>query len=295
VNRRTGQSKGYAFVEFEDRRDAEDAFERYQGYTIEGRRLRLDWDVGLTQKVPRKSPSSRRRSRSPRRRSPGTKGSHSPSPRRGSHSPSPRTRSSKSPSRTPPPQNGEGEKKRSRSPPRYRRRSPQRDERALRDSSSLFIGNLPYTFRDKDVAEYFERCGRVKSVVVGVNRRTGQSKGYAFVEFEDRRDAEDAFERYQGYTLEGRRLRLDWDVGLTQKGPRKSPSSRRRSRSPRRRSPGTKGSHSPSPRRGSRSPSPRRASKSPSRTPPPQNGEGEKKRSRSPAPLSPDKKQKIED
>lgn len=33
----------FAFVEFEDRRDAEDAFEKFDGFSVEGRRLRLDW------------------------------------------------------------------------------------------------------------------------------------------------------------------------------------------------------------------------------------------------------------
>ncbi|KAH3757988.1 hypothetical protein Pelo_10282 [Pelomyxa schiedti] len=72
--RNTGQSRGYAFVDFEDRRDAEDAFERYNGYEISGRRLRLDWDVGLPKKMQvytrqrRQTGDSRSRSRSPRYR-----------------------------------------------------------------------------------------------------------------------------------------------------------------------------------------------------------------------------------
>jgi RNA recognition motif-containing protein len=33
----------FAFVEFEERRDAEDAFEKFDGFSVEGRRLRLDW------------------------------------------------------------------------------------------------------------------------------------------------------------------------------------------------------------------------------------------------------------
>lgn len=36
-------SYSFAFVEFEDRRDAEDAFEKFDGFSVEGRRLRLDW------------------------------------------------------------------------------------------------------------------------------------------------------------------------------------------------------------------------------------------------------------
>ncbi|MBM6386388.1 MAG: hypothetical protein JSY10_20740 [Paenibacillus sp.] len=35
----------FAFVEFEDRRDAEDAFEKFDGFSVEGRRLRLDWYI----------------------------------------------------------------------------------------------------------------------------------------------------------------------------------------------------------------------------------------------------------
>lgn len=46
----THKNKGYAFVEYEDRRDAEDAKEKYDGFVVSGRRLRLDWDVGVNKK-----------------------------------------------------------------------------------------------------------------------------------------------------------------------------------------------------------------------------------------------------
>lgn len=69
-------------------------------------------------------------------------------------------------------------------------------ERDLRESTTLFIGNLPYHLRERDLADYFGKCGRLRSVTVGFNKRTGQSKGYGFVEFESRRDAEDAYDRY---------------------------------------------------------------------------------------------------
>jgi len=192
-------------------------------------------------------PAERDRSRSPKSRSP----SGSPSRR---YSPPRRT---------------------SRSPPR--RRSPhikRGSERERRTSTTLFVGNLPYMFRERDVAEVFERCGRIRNVTVGVNRRTGQSKGYAFVEFEDRRDAEDAFDKFDGYVIEGRRLRLDWDIGLERKmvyGRRRSP--------PRR------GHHSRSPRRYSRSPrrrSPRRSSRSPRRSRSPRNYSKSPRKSLSP-------------
>jgi len=109
-----------------------------------------------------------------------------------------------------------------------------------------------------------------------LNRESGQSKGYAFVTFNDRRDAEDGFKKFQGYTLEGRRLRLDWDIGLDKKTKYRE--------------------RRPSPRRSS----PRRSASPRSRSPP-RSPTAERKRSRSPAPAtegnsSPsDKKQKVDD
>lgn len=75
------------------------------------------------------------------------------------------------------------------------------NERDKRHSTCLFVGNLPYHFRERDLEDYFGRCGRIRNVTVGINRRSNQSKGYAFVEFEDRRDAEDAFEKYVYHQL----------------------------------------------------------------------------------------------
>ncbi|CAG8590765.1 5928_t:CDS:2 [Paraglomus occultum] len=86
-----------------------------------------------------------------------------------------------------------------------------------RDSTTLYVGNLPYNFREQDVADMFERYGRLRKVTVQIDHYTGRNKGFAFVEFEDRRDAEDAFDKYNGFTVEGRRLKLDWDIGLSKK------------------------------------------------------------------------------
>lgn len=44
--------------------------------------------------------------------------------------------------------------------------------------------------------DLFDRCGRVRNVTLGWNRRLNEPRGHAFVEFVDLRDAEDAFHRY---------------------------------------------------------------------------------------------------
>jgi len=155
--------------------------------------------------------------------------------------------------------------------PEPRRRSPYREGRSrgsnstygrrfgsdqeLKNSKSVFVGNLSYNIREAELREYMEQCGPVKTVSVGTSH-TGQSKGYGFVEFEERRDAEEAILKYDGLDIDGRKLRLDWDIGIEKKmgnpayRARRQPKNRRprsRSSSPRRRR------YSLSPRR-SRSP-----------------------------------------
>lgn len=103
------------------------------------------------------------------------------------------------------------------------------DERAR--STTVYVGNIPYSFIERDVSELFERYGRIRKVTVPMDRFTRRNRGFAFVEFEDRRDAEDAFHKFNDYQIEGRRLRCDWDVGMDRKqvgpaaGERPSPRS----------------------------------------------------------------------
>jgi len=135
----------------------------------------------------------------------------------------------------------------------------------MRESTCLFVGNLSYNIRERELREYMEHCGRVKSVTVGVNTHTGQSKGYGFVEFEDRKDAEEAVEKYNGMDIDGRKLRIDWDMVIDKK--MSMPAYRAR-RAP------FRGGRRPGYRSSSRSPRRRRYSGSPrrSRSPPPRTG-----------------------
>lgn len=111
----------------------------------------------------------------------------------------------------------------------------------------MFVGNLPYGFEERDVVGLFERFGRLRQVYVPIDRFTRRNKGYsywfhcqylcfsfAFVSFEQRLDAEDAFFKYNGYLLEGRKLRIDWDVGIERKDHLRAPPAEGPPRSPRR-------------------------------------------------------------
>ncbi|KAI7871340.1 hypothetical protein BDF14DRAFT_1936163 [Spinellus fusiger] len=108
--------------------------------------------------------------------------------------------------------------------PRHSRRPVDRGSAEDRKTSStLFVGNLPYAYQERDVAAMFERYGRLVKVTVPMDVLTNKNKGFSFVEFEDRRDAEDAFDKFQGFSVEGRRLKLDWDIGLSKKDNYRAP------------------------------------------------------------------------
>ncbi|CAH1765400.1 3434_t:CDS:2 [Entrophospora sp. SA101] len=104
-----------------------------------------------------------------------------------------------------------------RAPPRRTKPIDRGSDKERSDTTTLYVGNIPYTFREHDVADMFERYGRLRKVTVQLDNYTGRNKGFAFVEFEDRKDAEDAYDKYHGANIEGRRLKLDWDIGLSRK------------------------------------------------------------------------------
>ncbi|ORZ09430.1 hypothetical protein BCR41DRAFT_293376, partial [Lobosporangium transversale] len=73
----------------------------------------------------------------------------------------------------------------------------------------LYVGNIPYTFREQEVEDMFKKFGTIVKVTVVMDQYTGRNKGFAFVEFDDRKNAEEALENYNGFDVEGRRLKLD--------------------------------------------------------------------------------------
>jgi RNA recognition motif-containing protein len=70
-----------------------------------------------------------------------------------------------------------------------------------RETTSIFIGNLSYRIKEKELFDMMDRVGRVKRVIIGQDKRTGRSRGFAFVEFETRKDAEYAYDKYSSLQL----------------------------------------------------------------------------------------------
>jgi len=73
---------------------------------------------------------------------------------------------------------------------------------------SLKVDNLTYRTTPEDLRRVFERCGEVGDIYIPRDRHTRESRGFAFVRFYDKRDAEDALKEMDGRILDGRELRV---------------------------------------------------------------------------------------
>ncbi len=73
----------------------------------------------------------------------------------------------------------------------------------------IYVGNLPYSTSDDDLRSLFAAYGEVASARVVMDRATGQSKGFGFVEMPDRSQAQQAIDALNGYDSDGRKLRVN--------------------------------------------------------------------------------------
>lgn len=72
--------------------------------------------------------------------------------------------------------------------------------------NKLYVGNLPYSVRDDDLQQAFGAFGRVASAKVMLERDTGRSKGFGFVEMGSESEAQSAIQGMNGQSLGGRSL-----------------------------------------------------------------------------------------
>ena len=70
----------------------------------------------------------------------------------------------------------------------------------------LFIGNLPYDVTEAELRAHFAAVGPLASLALPTDRDTGRPRGFAFVEFRDRADAEEAIRHLNNQAFKGRPL-----------------------------------------------------------------------------------------
>ena len=86
--------------------------------------------------------------------------------------------------------------------------------------NKLYVGNLPYTVRDNDLQQAFGEFGLVTSAKVMMERDTGRSKGFGFVEMGSDAEAQAAVEGMNGQSLGGRSLVVNEARPMEPRAPR---------------------------------------------------------------------------
>ena len=76
-------------------------------------------------------------------------------------------------------------------------------------SNKLYVGNLSYGVDDHMLNDCFAQHGNVTSASVVMDRETGRSKGFGFVEYASEEEAQAAIDALDGVELDGRAMRVD--------------------------------------------------------------------------------------
>uniref|UniRef100_A0A1B0A379 Nuclear cap-binding protein subunit 2 n=1 Tax=Glossina pallidipes TaxID=7398 RepID=A0A1B0A379_GLOPL len=87
-------------------------------------------------------------------------------------------------------------------------------ERSLRESTTLYVGNLSFYTTEEQIHELFSRCGEVRRIVMGLDKYKKTPCGFCFVEYYTRPEAENAMRYVNGTRLDDRLIRVDWDAGF---------------------------------------------------------------------------------
>ena len=76
-------------------------------------------------------------------------------------------------------------------------------------AKKLYIGGLPYSTTEDQLREAFSQAGAVSSAVIIMDKMSGRSKGFGFVEFDSDDDATKAIDMWNGKDLGGRTLTVN--------------------------------------------------------------------------------------
>lgn len=89
------------------------------------------------------------------------------------------------------------------------------DMRRRNDENSVRVTNLSEDTREPDLLELFRPFGAVSRVYVAVDQKTGMSRGFGFVNFVNRDDAQRAINKLNGYGYDNLILRVEWATPRT--------------------------------------------------------------------------------
>ena len=74
---------------------------------------------------------------------------------------------------------------------------------------NIYVGNLPYQLTEEELKETFEEFGEVESAKIIMDKYSGRSKGFGFVEMPNDEEAKQAIESMNDSDLKGRNIRVN--------------------------------------------------------------------------------------
>ena len=86
-------------------------------------------------------------------------------------------------------------------------------------SVRLFVGNLPYDATEDEIRQHFSAVGNLSYVSIPLDRETGRKRGFAFVEFADPQQAQEAIRQFNNQPFKGRALAVN-EARAREAGPR---------------------------------------------------------------------------
>jgi RNA recognition motif-containing protein len=77
-------------------------------------------------------------------------------------------------------------------------------------AKKLYVSNLSWEVTESDLTQLFGQCGQVSTASLVMDRESGRSKGFGFVEMPNDDEAKHAIARMNGYDLKGRQLQVEF-------------------------------------------------------------------------------------
>jgi len=90
-----------------------------------------------------------------------------------------------------------------------------------RMATKLYVGGLPYSTTQDEIQTAFGKAGSVTSVSIIMDKMTGRSRGFGFVEMASDEDAQKAIEMWNGKDFDGRKLTVNEAKPLEARPPRR--------------------------------------------------------------------------
>lgn len=87
-------------------------------------------------------------------------------------------------------------------------------------ATKLYVGGLPYSTQEDALRELFSQAGNVTSAVIIMDKMSGRSKGFGFVEMSNDEEAQNAVSMFNGKEFEGRSLTVNEARPMEPRAPR---------------------------------------------------------------------------